>query len=82
MINAGQRLMVNNRNFGYLHHRIVFYLLNLHIKSRHTYFVRVSHVLRSSFILDQDFRLVLQATKTRIRPMLTSLHKAKNMLRR
>lgn len=42
MINAGERLVVNNCSFGYLSHRIVFYLLNLHIKSRHTYFVRVS----------------------------------------
>lgn len=41
MINAGERLVVNNRSFGYLSHRIVFYLMNLHIKSRHTYFVRV-----------------------------------------
>ena len=40
MINAGQRLVVNNCTFGYLSNRIVFYLLNLHIKSRHTYFVR------------------------------------------
>ena len=40
MINAGERMSVNNRSFGYLSHRIVFYLLNLHIKSRHTYFVR------------------------------------------
>jgi hypothetical protein len=42
MINAGERLIVNNRSFGYLSHRIVFYLLNLHIKDRHTYFARVS----------------------------------------
>ena len=41
MINAGERLMINNRSFGYLSHRIVFYLLNLHIKKRHAYFVRV-----------------------------------------
>lgn len=40
MINAGQRITVNNCTFGYLSHRIVFYLLNLHIKSRHTYFAR------------------------------------------
>ncbi|KAI9677607.1 MAG: hypothetical protein M1817_006561 [Caeruleum heppii] len=40
MINAGERLTVNNCTFGYLSHRIVFYLLNLHIKSRQTYFVR------------------------------------------
>lgn len=45
MINAGERLIVNNRSFGYLSNRIVFYLLNLHIKSRHTYFARVSRVL-------------------------------------
>lgn len=40
MINAGERISVNNRSFGYLSHRIVFYLMNLHIKARHTYFVR------------------------------------------
>ena len=40
MINAGERITVNNCTFGYLSHRIVFYLLNLHIKSRHTYFAR------------------------------------------
>ena len=40
MINAGERVIVNNKSFGYLSHRIVFYLLNLHIKSRHTYFAR------------------------------------------
>jgi hypothetical protein len=45
MINAGERLIVNNRSFGYLSNRIVFYLLNLHIKSRRTYFARVGHTL-------------------------------------
>ncbi len=40
MVNAGQRVEVNKCAFGYLSTRIVFYLLNLHIKSRHTYFVR------------------------------------------
>ncbi|KAI4133326.1 MAG: hypothetical protein LQ347_002218 [Umbilicaria vellea] len=40
MINAGERVTVNNCTFGYISHRIVFYLLNLHIKSRHTYFAR------------------------------------------
>ncbi|MCJ1395243.1 hypothetical protein MMC18_008127 [Xylographa bjoerkii] len=43
MINAGERLSVNNCSFGYLSHRIVFYLLNLHIKSRHTYFARAGN---------------------------------------
>ena len=42
MVNAGERLIVNNCSFGYLSHRIVFYLTNLHIKTRHTYFARVS----------------------------------------
>lgn len=45
MINAGERLVVNNTSFGYLSHRIVFYLLNLHIKSRHTYFARAGVTL-------------------------------------
>lgn len=40
MINAGERVIANNCAFGYLSQRIVFYLLNLHIKSRQTYFVR------------------------------------------
>ncbi|TVY47177.1 putative 6-phosphofructo-2-kinase/fructose-2,6-bisphosphatase [Lachnellula occidentalis] len=40
MINAGERIEYNNVSFGYLSHRIVFYLMNLHIKSRHTFFVR------------------------------------------
>ncbi|KAF7195444.1 putative 6-phosphofructo-2-kinase/fructose-2,6-bisphosphatase [Pseudocercospora fuligena] len=40
MINAGERVIVNRCNFGYLSQRIVFYLLNLHIKSRQMYFVR------------------------------------------
>lgn len=42
MMNAGERLIVNNRSFGYLSNRIVFYLLNLHTKARRTYFARVS----------------------------------------
>lgn len=40
MINAGERVIVNRCAFGYLSQRIVFYLLNLHIKSRQTYFAR------------------------------------------
>lgn len=40
MINAGERLEYNNVSFGYLAHRIVFYLMNLHIKSRRTFFAR------------------------------------------
>ncbi|PUU73648.1 6-phosphofructo-2-kinase-domain-containing protein [Tuber borchii] len=40
MINAGERIIVNNCRFGYLPNRIVFYLMNLHIKSRRTYFAR------------------------------------------
>ena len=40
MINAGQKFFYNNVSFNYLSHRIVFYLTNLHIKSRRTFFVR------------------------------------------
>jgi 6-phosphofructo-2-kinase / fructose-2,6-biphosphatase 4 len=40
MINAGQRFFYNNVSFNYLSHRIVFYLTNLHIKSRTTFFAR------------------------------------------
>ncbi|KAL3425663.1 elongator complex protein 2 [Phlyctema vagabunda] len=40
MINAGESIQYNNVSFGYLSHRIVFYLMNLHIKSRHTFFAR------------------------------------------
>lgn len=40
MINAGRGFFYNNVSFNYLSHRIVFYLTNLHIKSRTTYFVR------------------------------------------
>jgi 6-phosphofructo-2-kinase/fructose-2,6-biphosphatase 4 len=40
MINAGRKFFYNNVSFNYLSHRIVFYLTNLHIKSRTTYFAR------------------------------------------
>lgn len=40
MINAGQAFFYNNVSFNYLSHRIVFYLTNLHIKARTTFFVR------------------------------------------
>jgi 6-phosphofructo-2-kinase/Histidine phosphatase superfamily (branch 1) len=45
MINAGERLIVNNNSFSYISHRIVFYLMNLHIKARHTYFARAGVTL-------------------------------------
>ena len=40
MINAGTKFFYNNVSFNYLSHRIVFYLTNLHIKTRTTFFVR------------------------------------------
>ncbi len=40
MINAGKKFFYNNVSFNYLSHRIVFFLTNLHIKSRTTFFVR------------------------------------------
>ena len=45
MINAGERLVMNNKKFGYLSHRIVFYLMNVHIKSRRTFFARAGNTL-------------------------------------
>jgi len=48
MINAGERVTVNNGAFGYLSQRIVFYLLNLHIKSRQTYFARAGTTTEES----------------------------------
>ncbi|KAH8821510.1 6-phosphofructo-2-kinase/fructose-2, 6-biphosphatase-like protein 2 [Xylogone sp. PMI_703] len=45
MINAGEQIQYNNVSFGYLSHRIVFYLTNLHIKSRQTFFVRAGTAL-------------------------------------
>ncbi|KAF3935487.1 6-phosphofructo-2-kinase [Dactylella cylindrospora] len=46
MINAGERIIVNNCRFGYLPNRIVFYLMNLHIKTRRTYFARSGPSIR------------------------------------
>lgn len=40
MINAGESIHYNNVSFGYLSHRIVFYLMNLHIKTRAIFFAR------------------------------------------
>ena len=40
MINAGRAFFYNNVSFNYLSHRIVFYLTNLHIKFRTTFYVR------------------------------------------
>jgi 6-phosphofructo-2-kinase/fructose-2,6-biphosphatase 4 len=40
MVNAGEQIQLNNVSFGYISHRIVFYLMNLHIKTRHTFFAR------------------------------------------
>ena len=44
MVNAGESIIINNvARIGYLPNRMVFYLMNLHIKSHVTYFARVSH---------------------------------------
>lgn len=45
MINAGQSFSYNDVSFNYVSHRIVFYLMNLHLKSRTTYFVRAGATL-------------------------------------
>ncbi|KAI4141764.1 MAG: hypothetical protein LQ340_007546 [Diploschistes diacapsis] len=52
MIDAGDKLVVNNCSFGYISRRIVFYLLNLHIKKRHAYFVRAGTASETSYKSD------------------------------
>lgn len=88
MINAGERLIVNNRSFGYLSNRIVFYLLNLHIKSRRTYFARVcdssrlNHTCTHFRCSNRKFRLVFRLMQTRIKRMPPCPTKARIMLKR
>lgn len=72
MINAGESMTVNNCTFGYLSHRIVFYLLNLHIKSRHTYFARVSRISPHTTPYLTRCRLVHQAKSIPTKLMLRS----------
>ncbi|KAF4120525.1 6-phosphofructo-2-kinase / fructose-2,6-biphosphatase 4 [Geosmithia morbida] len=52
MINAGAKFFYNNVSFNYLSHRIVFYLTNIHIKSRTTFFVRAGPTTEE----DESFR--------------------------
>ncbi|KAK9248292.1 6-phosphofructo-2-kinase-domain-containing protein [Lipomyces tetrasporus] len=40
LYNAGERILLNNSRVGYLPNRIVFYLMNLHIKAGCVYFAR------------------------------------------
>lgn len=40
LINAGEKIMMNNVSFGYVSMRVVFYLMNLHNKAKRTFFVR------------------------------------------
>ncbi|PSS02400.1 bifunctional 6-phosphofructo-2-kinase/fructose-2,6-bisphosphate 2-phosphatase [Coniella lustricola] len=54
MINAGRAFFYNNLSFNYLSHRIVFYLTNLHIKSRTTFFVRAGSAEEESYRSDAD----------------------------
>ena len=49
MINAGRTFFYNNVSFNYISHRIVFYLTNLHIKSRKTFFVRAGTAQEDSY---------------------------------
>ncbi|KAG4304094.1 hypothetical protein PORY_002458 [Pneumocystis oryctolagi] len=45
VINLSQKLIINNANIGYLPSRIIFYLMNLHVKPRTIYFVRICDFL-------------------------------------
>jgi 6-phosphofructo-2-kinase/fructose-2,6-biphosphatase 4 len=40
LINAGERMELNNASFGYLSMRVIFFLMNLHTKTRTFYFAR------------------------------------------
>ncbi|KAF3920453.1 6-phosphofructo-2-kinase [Dactylellina cionopaga] len=75
MINAGERIIVNNCRFGYLPNRVVFYLMNLHIKTRRTYFARSGVAIQDSYKadaplsesgLDYSRRLADTVTKVRV----------------
>ncbi|EMR10439.1 hypothetical protein PNEG_03608 [Pneumocystis murina B123] len=56
IININQKLIINNANIGYLHSRIIFYLMNLHIKPRVIYFARACNSLHdSNFKKEDDF---------------------------
>ncbi|KAJ4389058.1 hypothetical protein N0V93_006520 [Gnomoniopsis smithogilvyi] len=52
MINAGRAFFYNNLSFNYLSHRIVFYLTNLHIKSRTTFFARAGSATEEAYRSD------------------------------
>lgn len=52
MINAGQAFFYNNVSFNYLSHRIVFYLTNLHVKFRTTFFVRAGTATEEDYKAD------------------------------
>lgn len=54
MINAGRKFCYNNVSFGYLSHRIVFYLTNLHVKSRTTFFVRAGPTTEEDDLYKSD----------------------------
>ncbi|QSL65482.1 hypothetical protein MERGE_002794 [Pneumocystis wakefieldiae] len=55
IININQKLIINNANIGYLHSRIIFYLMNLHIKPRVIYFARTCNSLHDSNFKEEDF---------------------------
>lgn len=73
MINAGRKFFYNNVSFNYLSHRIVFYLTNLHIKSRKTFFARAGVTTdEDSFRADAPLS---EAGKTYARKMTETLLK-------
>jgi 6-phosphofructo-2-kinase/fructose-2,6-biphosphatase 4 len=77
MINAGEKFFYNNVSFNYLSHRIVFYLTNLHIKSRTTYFVRAGIAEEDSYKADAPLS---EEGKTYAKIMTDTLlqHRAQN----
>ncbi|RAL60922.1 hypothetical protein DID88_010247 [Monilinia fructigena] len=75
MINAGERIEYNNVSFGYLSHRIVFYLMNLHIKTRQTFFARAgTSSLDDSYKADASLSDEVENTPRRCQMHYSNTH--------
>ncbi|KAG5520222.1 hypothetical protein PMAC_001300 [Pneumocystis sp. 'macacae'] len=54
VINLCQKLIINNANIGYLPSRIIFYLMNIHVKPRTIYFASICDSLHDSVNLRKN----------------------------
>ncbi|CDO92263.1 unnamed protein product [Kluyveromyces dobzhanskii CBS 2104] len=53
-INFGEKLTVNNNNYGYLINKIVFFLMNLRDKRGRVYFARCGTSVKDKYIDDEE----------------------------